>query len=167
MSRVTQAVVLFAIVSALIATGVIAVSQAYQDTPTDVEAVEDEGFVQSVGEWTSVDAADESGVAGFSEEVTVQNQDGDTLTAGDDYEWDSDEGAVRILDTSNTEDGQDASIDYEYDQRPEDAIAMIGPLAAAFDMAGILPIVLAVAAVLSGLGVLSRSVSGGTYGGRR
>ena len=167
MSRVTQAVVLFAIVTALIATGVIAVSQAYQDTPTDVETVEDEQIVQSVDEWVHVDAADETGVTGFYDNETVRNQDGETLTEGEDYEWDTEAGAIRILDTANTEDGGEASIDYSYDKRPDDAVAMIGPLATVFDISGILPLVLAVAAVLSGLGVLSKSVGGGTYGGRR
>lgn len=167
MSRVTQAVVLFAIVTALIATGVIAVSQAYQDTPTDVETVEDEQFVQSVGNWVSVDAASETGVTGFADDETVRNQDGQTLTEGDDYEWDAESGAVRILDTANTQDGATASIDYSYDQRPGQATAMIGPLAVVFEISGVLPLVLAVAAVLAGLGVLSSSVGGGTYGGRR
>ncbi|QSG02518.1 putative membrane protein [Natranaeroarchaeum sulfidigenes] len=158
---------MFAIVTALIATGVLAVSEAYQDTPTDVETVEDEHFIQDVGEWVSVDRADDTGVTGFYDNETVRNQDGDELNEGNDYEWDNDAGAVRILDTPNTEDGADASIDYSYDQRAEEATIMIGPLATIFEIAGILPLVLAVAAVLSGLGLLSRSVGGGTYGGRR
>jgi predicted cobalt transporter CbtA len=167
MTKVTQAVVLLAVVCGLLATGVLAASQAYQDTPTTVETVGNESLVQDVGNWTAVEASGGTGVTGFYDNETVRNSSGDVLTEGEDYEWDAESGSIRFFESSSTEDGSNASISYAYDRRPEQATAMIGPVATMFDVAGILPLVVALLAVLAGLDVLRSSTSGGSYGGRR
>lgn len=167
MSRAIQAVVLLAVIVALLGTGILAVSQAYQDTPTHVETVSGETLTQDVGNWTAVDAAGQAGVVGFYDNETVRNESGDNLTEGTDYEWDE-SGQIKFLNSSSTTDGANASIDYAYDARPEQSTAMIGPIAAMFDIAGILPLALGAIAVLWGTTTLWSAAGGrGSYGGRR
>lgn len=167
MSQTVRAVVLLALVGVLLGTGVLATSQAYQDSPTHVESIDNESLTQKVGEWQSVDAATKDGFAGAYDNETVRNSSGSTLTEGTDYEWNQSDGRIKFLDSSSTNNGSSAEIDYSYDQRSEMAVSMVGPLAAVFDMAGILPIVFVTGLVFAGLRVLWSAVPENSYGRRR
>lgn len=166
MPKPQEAVLLLVLVVGVIGFGLVAVSAAYEDTPDETVAVTDEAFVQDVGNWTAVDAASEGGVTGFSETVTVRNASGGEL--GDaDYTWNATDGTVLIEATQNTTDGADASIDYEYTRRPEQATAMLAPIRMMFDIGGILPLVIAAGTMFVGVRWLWEVSGANNYGGRR
>lgn len=166
MPEVIKAVALLAILTAVLGMGIGVISAEYQATPTHVETVENETITQDVGNWTAVDAADDPGVTQFYDNESAYNPTGDPLVEGTDYDWAAN-GSVTFYNTSNTSDGAQASITYSYDARPEQASAMMGPIAVLFDISSVFPLVIIAGAAFLALGSLKRHGLGSSGGGGR
>lgn len=76
------------------------------------------------GEEMTIDYGNESFVdveaTIYSDNVTIQSPGAGTLEEGTDYEWDEVRGAVLWLNSTNTEDGNEATIDYTAFEPPEE-----------------------------------------------
>lgn len=162
----TEAVLLLVFVVGILGFGIVAVSATYEDAEEHV-IVTNESFVQDVGNWTPVDAADEAGLIRFNDTVTVYNSSGSELTEGTDYEWAPANGSVLISDTASTTDGASASVTYEYDRRPEQSTAMLAPLRTLFEIGGVLPLAVGGGALLVGAQWLRSATATASGGGRR
>jgi hypothetical protein len=165
MAQVKSAVVLLSLVGVLALAGTLVASASYQQTPTHVETVDNETVTQDVGNLTPVTAAGERGVTRFYGNETVR-AGGSELTAGTDYTWNTSTGQIAWINSSATTDGAAASISYAYDARPAAAVAMVGPIAAVYDIAGILPLVVVAGAIFAALNQLRRRGIPGSGGGR-
>lgn len=77
-------------------------------------------------------------VEGYSENVSIVNEEtGNELTAGDDYQWYPSNGTIEWVDNSNSADGDSATVEYAAYQRTaetEAAWLIIGPLMGLFGL---------------------------------
>ena len=68
----------------------------------------------------------QAGAQAMLDGETVRNAGGDELTEGVDYEYDTDAGTVRFLNTTNTSAGAPARVSYDYVGRPASTRAVMG-----------------------------------------
>lgn len=105
------------------------VADGAQNQAAQVNAtVTNETLTQQVGNWQLVSKSTEEFTAGFNDTVTVYNQSGVELTEGTDYEWNSTDGAIKYLDTANTQDGNSSNITYTYFENTEAVKDLSGPV---------------------------------------
>lgn len=90
-------------------------SSAQSDAGTVAENV--------TGESLTVDYDDPTGVAesgdAYSETITIRDENGTELEDGIDYRWNDRTGVVDWIDTTETSDGENATIDYRALNAPE------------------------------------------------
>ncbi|MBP1987238.1 hypothetical protein [Halolamina salifodinae] len=144
-------------VAVMLLVGVFVVASIFSTLPaTSVVAVSGESVTIDYGNTTTVD--DTTGESYYDNETITYS--GANLTEGTDYEWYPSNQSVRWYNSTNTDDGATAEIDYAYDAKPEMARNSIGTIGSAFTL-GAVAIIVLVASLILGL------VGGFGGGGRR
>lgn len=101
---------------------------AQRDAAKTSKTVTNETLTQQVGNWQLVSKSTDQYTAGFNDSVTVYNETGHELTEGDDYLWNSTDGAIRYEDTASTQDGNTSNITYDYEENTQGVKDVSGPL---------------------------------------
>lgn len=117
----------FAAVFALLVVIVLAVGASYSGA-THIVTVDNESLTMSLPDGTSTVEGDDLAVTFLDNETITNDDSGQTLSEGTDYEWDTSNGTITWLDSGKTSDGANASIDYAYNghtQETEDLAAVL------------------------------------------
>ena len=133
-------------VGAMLIIGMLVIGSVYGAAPTDTTSVTGEEVTKDFEDPVELDPGEDA--FSFSDEITVEADDGTILEEGVDYEWYPDEGEIQFLDSADTNDGNSAFVDYDYEAPITMAQDMIGPLSSAFDLGSVLPIVLVAGSIL-------------------
>jgi len=150
-----------------------AVGAQYDQTADENYTVTNESITVDYGNATAVDPPTKA--SSFDASVTVRNSAGDTLTEGQDYDWDPDDGAVTWYDTPDTTDGETASIDYGYSGPSQTARTIFAAVALPIRVVFPVSVFVVVGMSVVGLAVgiyrvyrrLGRSHGGGSFTTRR
>lgn len=130
----TVAHVAVVILLLLLAVPALATAHEYAGTPFEYQ----ESITVDYSSATNV--SENATVEGYGENVTIV-VDGTELVAGSDYAWDDSDGQVTWYNSSNTTDGDAATIEYVAYQRTAETAAawtVIGPLMGLFGLFGVL-----------------------------
>lgn len=145
--------VVAAIVLAMLLVGGGAVAQlAYEDTGDTYESFNETFDAGSAGSVVELNESNRDGVF-YGETVTVRNASGEEYLAGQDYEWNVDNGTLTVLDgdlvnaTNNT-------IAYDYQAPSGQQTETADTLALLFNAGVYLPLILVVLLVLLGASAL-------------
>lgn len=134
---------------------------AQNDADRQLETQVNESLTQEIGVWQRTNKSVADFTTGFNNTTTVYNETNHTLTRGEDYKWNNSDGAIKFLDTQSTNDGNNATITYEYYRNTEDVRLLAGPLktvAAAVGQLGFLGAGLALVVFLIALaGVMAKT----------
>lgn len=148
-----------AVAASIIILGLFVVSAIFGTMPADeLNKVDNETITADVGNATQVE---ESYGAQYYDNETITNASGTQLQEGTDYDWDTDTGEVSWYDTANVSDGEEMSIDYAFDAKPQAARDSIGIISNAFTLGAVAVVVVVVTVVLATLGGFDRSIGGG------
>jgi len=122
-----------AVVILLLVLAVPSLATAYDMAGTPIEY--EQSATIDVGNETSVDEA--ATIEGYDDEIVVRTENGTTLEAYRDYDWDDGEGTVVWKSSANTTDGASVTIVYQAHQRTEEtelAWTVISPFFALFGL---------------------------------
>lgn len=126
----------------------LATAHDYAGTPYGYQDI----TVVDYGSTTTV-SENATGTEGYGANITIVDTDTDTtLVEGEDYQWDADTGEITWLDTANTNDGDNVTVDYAaYQRTPQTRAAwtILMPFAGLFGLFGL---VSALRALLTYLG---------------
>lgn len=164
MSKARQSVLLLAVVAAGLALTIGLTASAYSNTPTHVESAENESLTQDFDTYQTVTKSQDPELVNFYDNESVYNSQGQELNEGTHYEWNTTDGSILFLSSGKTNEGNNASINYWVEERPDSAADKLGPIANFLDIAGILPLLLIVAGVF---GAIKQLNTGAGTGGRR
>lgn len=122
------AVMLFVITVAVGFAAYQMADSAQDQAASTEQEVTNETLVQRYGVWQLVDKATGEYTAGFNNTVTVYNNSSAELVAGTDYEWNATDGTITFYDTASTNDGEQATITYQYEENTDAVKDLSGPL---------------------------------------
>lgn len=144
-----SAVILIVVLGVLITIGTWGTAAALEGTANETEITNE--TVEQSGDWQLLEAD------GDRYEDPHVEYDGQTLEEGVDYEFNRSDGAIRFADTENTEEGEDASVDYVAIDYPEQAQSFASVFAPLWEIGGLLPFISAAGAMLAGVGYLQKA----------
>lgn len=147
-----------AVAASIVLLGIFVISAIYGGMATNVHTVEGESITADVGNTTQV--AEDYGESYYDNE-SITNSSGTLLVEGDDYDWFTSNGSVQWYDTGNVSDGEEMSIDYAFDAKPERPRESIGVMSSAFRLAGVIIIVLTASLVLAAVAGFDKLGRGG------
>lgn len=154
-----------AVVSAavLLLVGVFVVGAIYEEMPANDEVnVEGEGLVV---DYDTPQKVDETYGDKYYDDEQVYDSTGTALEEGVDYDWNPETQEVTFNDTAATTVGENATIDYNFDAKPEAARNSIGTIGSAFQLGAVSVIVLVAGLILNLVGGFGSN--GRNRGGRR
>ena len=121
----------------------LATAHDYAGTPYEYQ----DNLVVDYGSTTTV-SEDATDAEAYSANITVVDTDNDkTLVEGDDYEWNAETGDITWLDTANTNDGDNVTVDstaYQRTPQTQAAWTVLAPLMGLFGLFGFVSTVRAV-----------------------
>ena len=146
-------VMLLVVLGLLLVVGVMGSSVVAEDA-ADRDRIEGETLTQSGDPQPLAAAGDRY------ENELVENHEGVTLEAGTDYTLDSDTGEIVFMDTADTEDGAEATIEYDAVGFPGQAAWMVTTFGVIWETTIVLPLIAALGAILAGLAMLQQTTRG-------
>lgn len=142
----------FAAVSVLLIVIALAIGASYSGA-THIVTVENESLTMSVPDGTSTVEGSDLAVDFLDNETIVNEDSGQTLSEGTDYEWDTSNGTVTWLDSGKTSDGANASIDYAYNGHTQETEDLSELLSLTNNALGLVLLLMAGLIVLGWLGL--------------
>jgi hypothetical protein len=166
--RLVIAASVFAILAAGAYTGFQVADLGQKDAPANEIEVTNETIPQQYGVYQLVDNATAEYQAGFKDNVTVYNSSQNTtakLVEGEDYEWNSTDGAIKFIDTPSTNESRKANISYTWLRNTQRVREVSGPIRTVVNKYGLLAYLagglsLVVVLLVFG-GIIARRLSGG------
>jgi len=131
-----------AVLAVFVVTLLLGANAAYASpSSTTVETVSDEEMTVN---YTVESSADAEYARNFLNNETITDSDGNTLSEGTDYDWNTSNGNVTWYDTAETTSGETVTIDYAYNRPTEGTRLTFGIMKIFGGLLGILLFVVSV-----------------------
>lgn len=137
-------------IALLVLTGAVAVDASLSDAGFETEITAEE-FNASAAGTVTLNESNRDGVF-YNDEVSVRDDKGREMVAGEDYEWNETNGTINVLSGGDLVGTDPAEIDYGFRVPSDEQSAVADVFASGFEIIGLLLIVLAGGAILAALG---------------
>jgi|GEM_PF-2702825 len=160
----TTGLLLFAIVLVAGLGVTWAVGAEYQDAP-EANYTASETHVADVGNESTVNAPNYT--LGFWDNETIVDSQGNTLTEGTDYEWNTSTGTITWLSSPDVDDGETMTVDYAYWAKTQQARTLRALFQVPIGVIIPLSVLIIAGMAVAGLAAGVYALFGGRGGGRR